>query len=603
VNTSDYEFISSELRRRFSHVPIRKILLVNPPALTASEFDVAAARKRRYSAFMPYGPLVLATELRNADFEVSVLDLNFKVLNEIQCDEHLDIAAAWQYDLYQAITSFNPDVIGVTCMFTMTHGVFAEVVRKAKEFAKVPIIIGGVHVTNDTERILRGLDSADVAVTHEGDVSLRELLAFLNNPEDTQNLPRQIALLINDTVWTDTRRALPSADELSVIPAYDLIDAENYSTVGSVGSFNSLLPPGARVASVLSNRGCRAQCNFCSVRFFNGPGVRSRSITSVVDEIERLHCDYGIGHIMWLDDDLFYGDPAGLFNEIVRRNIQITWDASNGVIAAAMTSEIIAAASESGCIGLVFGFESGSSQMLREMKKPGTVSQYRRAAELIHPYSNIFSRAFLMLGFPHETLGMMMETMQLAFDLDLDWYNITILQPLPSTPIYKSMLEEGLLEDQVNPSEVRFQVGPFGKQTQTEKREREQVRRFMDEFASLDSNAVPSRDKLNLIWFYMNYKVNYERVSRVMHPIKIRMLQRFLRDIADRVTEKHALAELSAAIMEAKAGEWSEVARRLVAVDDALAGSSYWRDKFEAFNLFPQLVSLKEAVVTNRKIA
>ena len=57
-------------------------------------------------------------------------------------------------------------------------------------------------------------------------------------------------------------------------------------------------------ATVLSNRGCRAQCTFCSVRNFNGVSVRQRSVESVLDELELLKDRYGIGHFVWLDDDL-----------------------------------------------------------------------------------------------------------------------------------------------------------------------------------------------------------------------------------------------------------------------------------------------------------
>ena len=55
-----------------------------------------------------------------------------------------------------------------------------------------------------------------------------------------------------------------------------------------------------------------------------------------------------------------------LFNEMIRQDVGITWDASNGVIAASVTDEIMSAARDSGCIGLVIGMESGNPEILKK---------------------------------------------------------------------------------------------------------------------------------------------------------------------------------------------------------------------------------------------
>ena len=126
------------------------------------------------------------------------------------------------------------------------------------------------------------------------------------------------------------------------------------------------------MSTVLSNRGCRAQCTFCSVRTFNGVGVRRRTVKSVIEELRRiLNFEYGIDHIMWLDDDLLYNTKVSmeLFNEMVKSKINLTWDATNGLIAAACKDEVISAARDSGCIGVNIGMESGNRKILKRNKK------------------------------------------------------------------------------------------------------------------------------------------------------------------------------------------------------------------------------------------
>lgn len=595
------EIIISELSKRLPKKPIRRVLLIQPPdGPSAESFDLAAAQKRRYSAFQPNGLLIIAEHLRNNGFEVKILDLNFLLLTTIfnsQSFTAFDYVEIWKNFLHKELDDFDPDLVGVTCMFTMTHSVFKGVVREIKQYKNVPIVIGGVHVTNDTERILRDVEVADAACLHESEISFVRLLQFINGEKSAEKEKiTQIAMLIDEQFYKIKEVRSPTSEELSVLPSYDLINAGNYSMVGSIGSFMSLLPLQTRIGTVLTNRGCRAQCAFCSVRSFNGSGVRSRSMESVVDEIALLYNDFGIRHIMWLDDDLFYNEKRtiGIFNEIVRRNLKITWDASNGVIAAAATEEIVQAAAESGCIGLFFGIESGNPLMLRQVRKPGTVDKFREAAARLKRYPQIFSRGFLMIGFPNETLQMMTDTLNLALEMSMDWYNITILQPLPSTPIYQFLAEQGLLEDQIQETgEVKYNVGPFGKQREVEKCQRAVAANFAEEFSRLKLDEIPPKNQLLNIWFYMNYKINFERLKNLENPLKISMRLRYLGDITNRIAPGHVAAYFYTALLEEKSGNLERAKLSAFATEKALADSAYWRDKFTAFKLYDELEALK----------
>jgi len=42
---------------------------------------------------------------------------------------------------------------------------------------------------------------------------------------------------------------------------------------------------------------------------------------------------------------------------------------------------------------------------------------------------------YLMIGFPGETMGMIKDTINVSLEMDLDWYRVKPLQPLPNTPI------------------------------------------------------------------------------------------------------------------------------------------------------------------------
>ena len=188
----------------------------------------------------------------------------------------------------------------------------------------------------------------------------------------------------------------PAGESLDLRPDYGSINVSDYSDLGEIGAYRFWWNENTKAGTILSNRGCRARCSFCSVRNFNGKGVRGRSYNSVVDEMQFNKEHFGINHFMWLDDDLIFNKERtiSMFNEIVKRNLNITWDASNGIIASALKDEILDAAAASGCIGMHFGIESGNDEILAQVHKPSGKTLFSLRRQIKEISSNIYQRFF-----------------------------------------------------------------------------------------------------------------------------------------------------------------------------------------------------------------
>ena len=78
----------------------------------------------------------------------------------------------------------------------------------------------------------------------------------------------------------------------------------------------------------------------------------------------------------------------------LKNNLNHYWDNGNGVIAASCTEELMTAAAEAGCIGLTVGMESGNREILRKIRKPGTVENFLKAAEVLNKIEKINARVF-----------------------------------------------------------------------------------------------------------------------------------------------------------------------------------------------------------------
>ncbi|MBT4769038.1 MAG: radical SAM protein [Rhodospirillaceae bacterium] len=578
--------IEAVLARQLSGKKIKKVLFVNPPDSHAELFQYDTAKRGRYTNYPSYGLLILAQNLREIDVEVAVCNLNHEILrrcNESESPEDFDYDSVWKKRLDQEIEALKPDLICVTCMFTMTHDSFKKVCERAAK-SGVPIAVGGVHVTNDVERVSREIPCISFAFLREGENALNTFVNVVNGNAEIEELG-QLILLQDGKRYEVPFERMPTGDQLNVVPAWDLVEDDLGKKYGGVGAFYYLRPKETRFATILSNRGCRAQCTFCSVRNFNGMGVRQRDVSSVIDELELLVNEYGIGHVMWLDDDLLKDEARAIsmFNEMARRNLDLTWDASNGLIAYSCVDEVIAAAAESGCIGVNIGMESGNSVMLKQVRKPGTVEHFLKAAEVLRKHEQIYASVLLMVGFPGETMRMVMDTINIAREMDLDWCRIAPLQPLPNTPIYNSMVAQGLIEDKGS-AEVRFAGGAFGKQAEIERGLRLSAANFEEAFASIGLDDVPQNDQITDIWFYMNYHLNFHRLFTEERPEKIRQQIAMLKNLSDIIAPENGFALYFQGYLDYKTR--GEIDPNIISrVKMQLETSEYWSDRFVAFGL------------------
>ncbi len=593
--------VDASLDRLFPSRSIGRVLLVTPPDAEAGNFRYDTAKRRRYPNYPPYGLAVLAWHLRNIGMVVRIANLNHEVLK--QCgqsptEEAFDFDAAWQSTLDAELAGFKPDLVGVTCMFTMTHGSLKKVCDRVKSFG-FPVAIGGVHVTNDVERVLDDNSAADIAFLNESELALLRLIEVVNKRAGADSLG-QVIIVDGTKRYRFLHQCKPTAEEIDVVPAFDLLPMNEMSDYGVVGAFYCFKPRETRFATVLSNRGCRAMCTFCSVRNFNGAGVRQRSVESVIEELEILKYEHGIGHIMWLDDDLLrdHKRAVTLFNEMVRRNLSLTWDATNGLIAASCTEEVIAAAAASGCIAVNIGMESGNPGILRSIKKPGRVDTFLKAAEVFRKFEQIHTSVLLMLGFPGETLQMVLDTINVAREMDLDWHRLAQLQPLPNTPIYDSMVAQGLIQA-VGSKNVRFTGGAFGRQVEVEQGRQMATADFEEAFRQIPLDAVPNEEQLMDVWFYMNYHLNFHRLFSESRPIKIEQQFKHLRILSDVISPENGFALYFLGYLQHKVRGVIE-ATILQRLERRLTTSTYWQDRFHAFGL--SLDDLKSGDFKNKDI-
>ena len=197
-------------------------------------------------------------------------------------------------------------------------------------------------------------------------------------------------------------------------------------------------------------------------------------------------------------------------------------------------------------------YGSGNREILRKIRKPGTVENFLKAAEVLNKIEKINARVFLMIGFPNESFQQIKDTIEVSQTMNLDWYNVTILQPLPNTVIFDQMLSEGLIGD-ISFSEMGYNSGTHGKSTNKSGKGVDPLSvNFADAFNHKSLNDIPTRKDLDNIWAYMNFHLNFKRLFTENRSSKLNQQYKYVRNIAELIAPNNAFALYFASFLHHK---------------------------------------------------
>ncbi len=488
-----------------------ELVLIQPALVPAQFFDVATARRGGYYNFPPAGLLYLAAAARAADpdLKIDIIDINHELLKAAQHDDFE--YGRWRELVRERLRKCRDPHVAVTYMFGTTKPCFIDVTDFIREeFPGIPILSGGVQATYDYKEILRQ-GNCDIVARREGEQQLMNYLKALAG--DQAAVPEGMAFIEDGEV---VELGVPHENngvEWNVRPFYDMIKVEEYHRYGGLGAFSRYVGEDKAYATVLATRGCRARCTFCTVRNFNGFGLRQRTVQDVIDELKYLVQERGIRYIDWLDDDLLW-DPKRtieLFKGIAEQIPNFEWTASNGVIAVAIDEDVMKWMVASGLRAFKIGIESGNDAMLKTIKKPTTKMKLRERAKLFAKYPEVLLSTNFIIGFPDETFSQMMDTYNFGVELRSDWASFYICQPLKGTDmfsVFQSLGDERTTEERydktINPGRSA-ERGEFGYKFG---RERNALLVGWDIF-NIPLDSKPDLEQQKEIWFTFNLVANF----------------------------------------------------------------------------------------------
>lgn len=351
--------------------------------------------------------------------------------------------------LQRIINEFNPEMVGVSC-WSITYPEAKNILEKVKSINKAIItVIGGIHPTLKPEAVM---ENENVGFLFRGEAELFFSEFVEEIEKERPNLSKIKGLtyrcergdiVSNEMAWEK------DLDKVK-IPDYDAIRLEEY-----IGAGYRLTCMDRRNAPIWVTRGCPYRCEYCSAPVHNGRLIRRHSVGYVIDWIRFLYHHKQIRTVNIIDDnftfDLQYAKE--ICEAIIRLNLKdLHMGTPNGIRIERTDKELFELMKRAGWELVTFGPESGSIKTLEVMKKDIDPEIVPRKVEEIKK-AGLKTAGFFIVGYPGETRKDIKDTIRLMRKSKFNFFFLSNFQPLPGTPVYDRLVEEGKISSDFLPKE------------------------------------------------------------------------------------------------------------------------------------------------------
>lgn len=391
--------------------------------------------------------------------------------------------------LLEAISEFNPDIIGLNWLFSTQNNSIELAIQTIKKLKKnIPIIVGGPHPSGNPEEILKQNKDINIVVYGEGEVTLKEILdnkaenlnnikgvAFRQNGRIIKNAPRELIQNLDDLpfpqrdpqkhknyskqyfyesvylklknlgIKNDTNIKLTS--KITSVPYLEKV----YYAMHNIDN-RKKLPS----ADIITSRGCPNHCSFCAIHNIWGHAWRMRSAENVLEEIEYLVNNFKIKHLNLHDENfnVLKERTIKICKGIVKNKYNLTLLSSSGAFVPTLDEEVLTWLKRAGLNNLRMSIESGDQNILYNViKKNIDLTKVKQIVDICKKLGIQTEGAFIF-GIPGETIETMRRSLEFATETGFDRVIKFVFQPFPNTELYDICIKNNYLTRDYDPKRL-----------------------------------------------------------------------------------------------------------------------------------------------------
>jgi len=353
---------------------------------------------------LPLGLCMLAAMVRDLS-DVTIIDAYSRALSVA--------------NTVDATLAREPDIVGIGMPFSFSETPALEIAEALKSVKKdLPIVAGGIHATVRAPALIEN-PHIDGLALGEAELTVAELIkSFIRGgwTEVARNPPDGLLVRGEATRLPARRRKFVENLDSLPSPAFDLLEGF----------------PDRYAARMETSRGCRYSCPYCASAAYWGRIYRTYSPKRVVEEMSKLKERWGIRRVSFSDDtfNLDLKRAREIAKLLIDADPGIQWGAS--LRPELMTEEDLELYVKAGMTGIFLGLESGSPEILKEIKRAHDLDRTRELVARAESMGVEVHCSF-MIGLPGEKEEDIELTLKYAESLAASTLGFHIFHPLPGS--------------------------------------------------------------------------------------------------------------------------------------------------------------------------
>jgi len=356
-----------------------------------------------------------------------------------------------RFPIEEIINKDKPRYIGITIQ-SATRGIVYKMIKEIKKIDKtIKIILGGPFASQYYKLLLNNFP-IDYIVVGDGEVTLNELLEYLDNKKNIREVKGIAFMTKKKIIFTGGRESIKDLDLLPY-PAFHLFKDfdKKINSFKENPEFNFIL--GKRCTSLknalmlLSSRGCIYSCNFCPMSKIFKNKIRFHSPKYFLTMIEYFYRKYKIRDYIF-GDNFFTLDKnrtKEICKEIIKRRLNIRWGCMTRPDS--VDFGLLKLMAQAGCFEISYGVESGSLKIQKTTRKGLNLTLTKKVFNWTEKLG-IRAVLMLMVGNLGENKTTIKETLAYIKDIECSNILVNITKVYPGTKIHDLFEEKGLINSQ-----------------------------------------------------------------------------------------------------------------------------------------------------------
>ncbi|MGE3262169.1 MAG: radical SAM protein [Bacteriovoracia bacterium] len=311
----------------------------------------------------------------------------------------------------------KPDLFCLSAPFAGTvYGALR--MGQAAKARNIPVALGGGYPNTELRRLEdpRVFDYVDFITIDDGERPLLCLIECLRGQRKKEDLFRTYYRAQGKVHYAvnPAERDLPFRE--TGTPSYEGLPIKNYIRMYEMLNPMTRLWSGFFWNKLTLAHGCYwRRCSFCDTSLDYIGRYETEKAARLVDKMEKISRETGATGFHFVDEAAPPAILRALAEELLRRNLKFEWW-GNVRFDKAFTPELTQLMKRAGCIAVTGGLEVASARLLTLIEKGVTIEQVAKVTRAFQD-SGIFVHAYLMYGFPTETVQETVDSLEVVRQL------------------------------------------------------------------------------------------------------------------------------------------------------------------------------------------